>query len=114
MIRPTVVAAATAIALLSANHTIAHAAASEGKKLQAHGAAHSASHHGSRPAHRRAMIHRSGRSAEDDGAPTFYGAPPAFPVYRWPGYTYVPRKGIVDEACNLPTSACPNEMRDIR
>jgi hypothetical protein len=35
-------------------------------------------------------------------------------VFRGPGYVYVPRKGIVDEACNLPTSACPNEMRDVQ
>lgn len=35
-------------------------------------------------------------------------------VFRGPGYLYVPRVGIVDEACNLPTSACPNEMRDVR
>jgi hypothetical protein len=31
-----------------------------------------------------------------------------------PGYIYLPKKGIVDEACNLPTSACPNEMRDVQ
>jgi hypothetical protein len=34
-------------------------------------------------------------------------------VYE-PGYIYLPKKGIVDEACNLPTSACPNEMRDVQ
>jgi hypothetical protein len=33
-------------------------------------------------------------------------------VYFGPSYTYVPGKGIVDEACNLPTSACPNSQRD--
>lgn len=33
-------------------------------------------------------------------------------VYFGPGYTFVPGKGIVDEACNLPTSACPNSQRD--
>jgi hypothetical protein len=38
----------------------------------------------------------------------------AAPAYRWPGYVCVPGKGILDEACNLPTSACPNEMRDIQ
>jgi hypothetical protein len=34
-------------------------------------------------------------------------------VYE-PGYIYMPKKGIVDEACNLPTSACPNDMRDVQ
>jgi hypothetical protein len=27
---------------------------------------------------------------------------------------HAPGKGIVDETCNLPTSACPNEQRDIQ
>jgi hypothetical protein len=34
-------------------------------------------------------------------------------IFGGPGYVYVPSKGIVDEACNLPTGACPNEMRDV-
>jgi hypothetical protein len=34
-------------------------------------------------------------------------------VFRGPGYVFVPGKGIIGEACNLPTSACPNEMRDV-
>jgi hypothetical protein len=29
-----------------------------------------------------------------------------------PGYTFVPGIGILDESCDLPTSACPNEYRD--
>jgi hypothetical protein len=28
-------------------------------------------------------------------------------------YIYVPKRGILDEACNLPTSTCPNEQRDV-
>ena len=28
------------------------------------------------------------------------------------GYVFVPGRGILDEACNLPTSACPNTERD--
>ena len=112
MARQMLIAAAIALAL-SANHAIAQSSAGDGTKPQVHRAAHSPSHHASREAHRRAA-HRLSRSARDHGAPAFYTAPLAFPVYRWPGYTYVPRMGIVDEACNLPTSACPNEMRDIR
>jgi hypothetical protein len=34
-------------------------------------------------------------------------------IFRGEGYVYVPAKGIVGAACNLPTSACPNEMRDV-
>jgi hypothetical protein len=29
---------------------------------------------------------------------------------RW---RYQPGKGVIDEACDLPTSACPNGMRDV-
>ena len=31
-----------------------------------------------------------------------------------PGYVFVPGRGILGEACNLPTSTCTNEYRDIR
>ena len=31
-----------------------------------------------------------------------------------PGYVFVPGRGILDEACNLPTSTCTNEYRDVR
>ena len=104
---------AAAIALgLSTNHATAHSAAGEGKKPLAHSETHSAAHDRSREMHRRAMARRSSRRAAAFGAPAFYA--PGVPVYRWPGYIYVPRVGIVDEACNLPTSACPNEMRDVR
>jgi hypothetical protein len=33
-------------------------------------------------------------------------------VYFGPQYTFVTGRGIIDEACNLPTSACPNTQRD--
>ncbi len=29
------------------------------------------------------------------------------------GWSLVPGKAILDDDCNLPTSACPNEMRDV-
>jgi hypothetical protein len=31
-----------------------------------------------------------------------------------PGYVFVPGHGILGEDCNLPTSTCANEYRDIR
>ena len=30
------------------------------------------------------------------------------------GYVFVPGHGILGEDCNMPTSTCPNEYRDIR
>jgi len=32
---------------------------------------------------------------------------------RGPGYTFVPGVGILGESCDLPTSACTNEYRDL-
>lgn len=34
--------------------------------------------------------------------------------YASPGYVFVPGRGIPGEDCNMPTSTCPNEMRDIQ
>jgi hypothetical protein len=31
-----------------------------------------------------------------------------------PGYVFVPGVGILGESCDLPTSACTNEYRDVR
>jgi hypothetical protein len=31
-----------------------------------------------------------------------------------PGYTFVPGVGILGESCDLPTSACTNEYRDVQ
>jgi hypothetical protein len=33
---------------------------------------------------------------------------------RMPGYTFVPGIGILGESCDLPTSACSNEYRDVK
>ena len=30
-----------------------------------------------------------------------------------PGYIFVPGRGILGEDCNMPTSTCPNEYRDV-
>jgi hypothetical protein len=35
-------------------------------------------------------------------------------LIQGPGYVYVPGHGILDEACNLPSSTCTNEYRDVR
>jgi hypothetical protein len=33
---------------------------------------------------------------------------------RTPSYTFVPGVGILGESCDLPTSACTNEYRDVQ
>jgi hypothetical protein len=82
----------------------------DGRDQDAHFAAYSMPQHG-----RRYVAHRSFRPGFGFGvgpAPAYgYAAPPRGPVFRGPGYIFVPRAGIVDEACNLPTSACSNQFR---
>jgi hypothetical protein len=46
------------------------------------------------------------------GSPPYRSLPPN--ALRMPGYVFVPGRGILDEACNLPTSACPNSERDVQ
>lgn len=70
--------------------------------------AHSVPQHHRQHAAHRTFTHRSNEAA------AYYAVRPKVSVFRGPGYVYVPGKGIVDEACNLPTSACPNEMRDVQ
>jgi hypothetical protein len=35
-------------------------------------------------------------------------------AFRMPGYTFVPGVGILGESCDMPTSACTNEYRDVQ
>lgn len=63
---------------------------------------HSAAHHLARGE----FVHGFG-----NGAPFYNGVGPIVSGYRQPGYAYVPGRGIPDDACDLPSSACWNEMR---
>jgi hypothetical protein len=74
-----------------------------GRQQDAHAAAYSM------PQHRRWHVaHRSFTHGFGAGSAAYYGYASAF---REPGYINVPR--ILDGACNLPTSACPNEFRNV-
>jgi hypothetical protein len=89
-------------------HVMAGSSTDNGKRQVERSAAHSVVQH------RRHLAHRDFVHGFGDGTPAYYAVPPKVSAHRWPGYVYVPGKGILDEACNLPTSACPNEMRDVR
>ena len=56
--------------------------------------------------------------AEDRALPyrPEYGFLPRVPpdAIRMPGYTFVPGVGILGASCDLPTSACSNQYRDIQ
>jgi hypothetical protein len=66
-------------------------------------------------------LYKTRRWAAERQAETLPGGPeydfltrvPANAI-RMPGYTYVPGVGILGESCDLPTSACPNQYRDIQ
>lgn len=46
---------------------------------------------------------------------TLYGAfAPQIPAHGAYPYVYAWKRGTLDEACNLPTSACPNDQRDVQ
>ncbi len=65
------------------------------------------------PQHHRHLVRSEFVTSATNGAP-YRSVPRGVSAYREPGRVYVPGAGIRDEACNLPTSACPNEMRDIQ
>jgi hypothetical protein len=71
--------------------------------------------------HGRHVVRREAMPAFGRNDAPAYGAIPSTvfthhrPGYVYePGYIYLPKQGIVDEACNLPTSTCPNDMRDVQ
>jgi hypothetical protein len=69
--------------------------------------------------HERAVYaaHRSpGRQAEVLPYGPEYGFLSHVPAnaIRMPGYTFVPGVGILGASCDLPTSACSNQYRDIQ
>jgi uncharacterized protein YdeI (BOF family) len=47
------------------------------------------------------------RGQSDDAARPSNAATRAY------GPTFLPHKGSVDDACNLPSSRCPNQLRDV-
>jgi hypothetical protein len=106
------VAAAAAIVALVGVTTDGMAGSStsaETGKQHARSAAHCAAQH-----NRQRAAHRTFTDGFRHGAELYYPVRPKVLLFCGQGYVYVPRKGIVDEACNLPTSACPNEMRDVQ
>jgi len=67
--------------------------------------------HNARQAHSHTMVRQMQRRAHHDVAPhAGYAAGARSPSDF--GYVFVPGHGILGEDCNMPTSTCPNEMRD--
>ena len=105
VVMPMTIAAAASIAAtlgLAATGAVAGSSAHTEKSHETHGTAHPATQHRRHVAHREFMPGSGAYNAADPN------------LYRGPGYIYVSRWGILDEACNLPTSTCPNEMRDVQ
>jgi hypothetical protein len=70
------------------------------------------------PAHlatyRAHVAHRKLVRGVDNGRPVNGAVPQIVNTHRVPGFAHVPGRGTVDEACNLPTSACPDWRRDVQ
>ena len=63
--------------------------------------------------HRPYSAHRWHQFARRARPPGYYGNIPPDAIVGT-GYVFVPGVGILDESCDLPTSACPNSERDIQ
>lgn len=46
--------------------------------------------------------------------PAYYGYPIPPSAIHEPGYVFVPGRGILGEACDMPTSTCSNQYRIVR
>jgi hypothetical protein len=61
----------------------------------------------------RSPLYAPSRTLPDAPEYGFLGHVPANAI-TGPGYTFVPGVGILGESCDLPTSACTNEYRDVQ
>ena len=92
------------------------AAASDGRRMtQVHKAHRTYQPH---LTNRYYMANGAGASGQpyrfDPRNPEGYGVVPPPNAFIGPNYVFVPGVGILGESCDLPTSACPNEYRDIQ
>ena len=103
-IRLPVVAAGIASLLVASSASGPAAASQDRHARRAHGAA-ATTHHGNFGGYRPLYGYytRHGQYVPGAGDRLIYG----------PGYVFVPGRGILDEACNLPSSTCTNEYRDV-
>jgi len=103
-IRLPVVAAGIASLLVASSASLPAAASQDRHARRAHGAA-ATTHHGNFGGYRPLYGYytRHGQYVPGAGDRLIYG----------PGYVFVPGRGILDEACNLPSSTCTNEYRDV-
>jgi hypothetical protein len=98
------------LAAIALSLSVQSAAAASGKYQRATPTMH-------RPHHLYATYHRAYFAHPQ---PLPYGPEYGFFRYvpanaiRMPGYTFVPGVGILGESCDMPTSACTNEYRDVK
>ena len=64
-------------------------------------------------AHAGGAAYRDSRFMHNAGSGREYPYIPPNAI-RMPGYVFVPGVGILGESCDLPTSSCSNEYRDIQ
>jgi hypothetical protein len=65
-------------------------------------------------AHSHARSQPRYHTARHVARPAGYAAPVPSAAYLGPGYVFVPGRGILGEDCDMPTSTCSNELRDVQ
>jgi hypothetical protein len=93
-----------ALGLLN-NGAVAGSSSDDGKAQFARSSIHAV------PLHRRHLTQRELHPGLHASSPYGEFTPRTF-AYVGARYIHVPKPEILDEACNLPTSACPNTQRD--
>jgi hypothetical protein len=76
------------------------------------GTVHRGAHRNAPGAHSHATPQPRYHSRRDVARRAGYAAPVPSAAYLGPGYVFVPGRGILGEDCDMPTSTCPNELRD--
>ncbi len=103
-------ATTAALAMFSVSPMTAAATGDNSAKLHRHHAHHMV--------YRGHAVYRGARVAEGERLPYApeYGflshVPPN--AIQMPGYIFVPGKGILGASCDLPSSACSNQYRDVQ
>lgn len=65
-------------------------------------------------AHSRATPQARYHARRDVARRVGYAAPVPSAAYLGLGYVFVPGRGILGEDCDMRTSTCPNELRDVQ
>ena len=75
---------------------------------------HKGTHRNAPGAHSHATPPAWYHTPRDVGRRAGYASRVPSAAFLGPGYVFVPGRGILGEDCDMPTSTCPNELRDVQ